>query len=54
VSYLIYRFIRLILPLEVSVADEQLGLDFTQHGEVAEFWDGVDRRTPGAPGNPNF
>ena len=54
VSYLIYRFIRMILPLEVSVEDEQVGLDFTQHGELAEFWDGVDRRTPGASGDPHF
>jgi Amt family ammonium transporter len=54
VSYLIYRFIRLILPLEVTVEDEKVGLDFTQHGEVAEFWDGIDRRTPGTTGDSTF
>jgi Amt family ammonium transporter len=54
VSFLIYRFIKAVLPLEVTVEEEKVGLDFTQHGEVAEFWDGVDRRSPGATGNPHL
>ena len=53
-SYLIYRFIKLVLPLEVTMEEEKAGLDITQHGEFAEFWDGVDRRTPGATGDSSF
>ena len=44
VSYLIYQLIRVMLPLEVSVEEEKVGLDLTQHGETAEFWDGIERR----------
>jgi Amt family ammonium transporter len=35
-SWLLYRAVRLISPLEVSLEEEALGLDITQHGEVAE------------------
>lgn len=33
VSYLIFKFINFILPLRVSEADEEVGLDFSQHDE---------------------
>jgi len=33
VSYLIFKFINLVLPLRVSLEDEALGLDATQHNE---------------------
>lgn len=33
VSFLIFKFINFILPLRVSTAEEQLGLDATQHDE---------------------
>lgn len=33
-SYLIYKLTALIVPLRVSVQDENDGLDFTQHGET--------------------
>jgi Amt family ammonium transporter len=32
-SYLIFKFINLILPIRVSVADEEAGLDASQHNE---------------------
>lgn len=43
-SFLIYRFIRFLIPLEVKVAEEKAGLDISQHGETAEAWDGLNRR----------
>lgn len=33
VSYLIFKFINLVLPMRVSTADEELGLDASQHNE---------------------
>jgi Amt family ammonium transporter len=33
VSYFIFKFINLVLPMRVSVEDEALGLDATQHNE---------------------
>jgi ammonium transporter, Amt family len=33
VSFLIFKFINFILPMRVSVADEVLGLDASQHNE---------------------
>jgi Amt family ammonium transporter len=33
VSYLIFKFIALLLPLRVSEEEEELGLDATQHDE---------------------
>ncbi|MCX6205473.1 MAG: ammonium transporter [Bacteroidetes bacterium] len=33
VSFLIFKFINLVLPMRVSVADEELGLDASQHNE---------------------
>ena len=33
VSFLIFKFINLILPLRVSSDDEEIGLDFSQHNE---------------------
>jgi Amt family ammonium transporter len=33
VSYLIFKFINLVLPMRVSVEDEALGLDESQHNE---------------------
>src|ERR1700712_3637887 len=33
VSFLIFKFINFILPLRVSEADEEVGLDFSQHDE---------------------
>ena len=33
VSYLIFKFISFIMPLRVTVEDEDLGLDATQHDE---------------------
>jgi Amt family ammonium transporter len=33
VSYLIFKFINLVLPMRVSLEDEALGLDATQHNE---------------------
>lgn len=33
-SYLIYKLTALVVPLRVSVQDENDGLDFTQHGET--------------------
>lgn len=33
-SYLIYKLTALIVPLRVSIQDENDGLDFTQHGET--------------------
>jgi ammonium transporter, Amt family len=33
VSYLIFKFINLILPIRVSAADEEEGLDASQHDE---------------------
>jgi Amt family ammonium transporter len=32
-SYLIFKFISLLLPLRVSEEEEELGLDATQHDE---------------------
>lgn len=32
-SYLIFKFINLVMPLRVSTADEELGLDASQHNE---------------------
>ena len=32
-SYLIFKFINLVLPMRVSTADEELGLDASQHNE---------------------
>ena len=34
-SFIIYKIIKIFLPLEVSVQEEREGLDFTQHGEEA-------------------
>ena len=33
VSYFIFKFINLVLPMRVSLEDEALGLDATQHNE---------------------
>jgi Amt family ammonium transporter len=33
VSFLIFKFINLVMPMRVSVEDEALGLDATQHNE---------------------
>jgi Amt family ammonium transporter len=33
VSFLIFKFIDMILPLRVSSDDEEIGLDFSQHNE---------------------
>ncbi len=32
-SWLIFKFINLIMPIRVSVQDEELGLDASQHNE---------------------
>jgi Amt family ammonium transporter len=33
VSFLIFKFISIIMPLRVTEEDEELGLDATQHDE---------------------
>ena len=33
VSFLIFKFINFILPLRVSMEEEEMGLDATQHNE---------------------
>jgi Amt family ammonium transporter len=33
VSYLIFKFINLVLPIRVSLEDEEKGLDASQHNE---------------------
>jgi Amt family ammonium transporter len=33
VSYLIFKFINLVLPMRVTIEEEALGLDSTQHNE---------------------
>jgi Amt family ammonium transporter len=34
-SYLLYKLVDLITPLRVARSDEELGLDLSQHGEIA-------------------
>jgi Amt family ammonium transporter len=36
-SYLLYRVTHAIIPLRVSHAEEELGLDLSQHGESVDF-----------------
>ena len=33
VSFLIFKFINFVMPIRVSTADEELGLDASQHNE---------------------
>ncbi|MDB5284165.1 MAG: ammonium transporter [Bacteroidota bacterium] len=47
-SYLLYKFTDMIVPLRVSVQEENDGLDFTQHGETYKLKKPVQQ-----PINPN-
>lgn len=52
-SLLLYRLTDLLIPLRVDVEQEALGLDLSQHGEIATGGEALDGPRP-APWEPQF